>query len=1375
NQQWLSSDYYFQQLGLDPSVTQKRLGDGFYEQKLIKEQLIGLTGRAVLEYPDAQSQYRALMQAGAAYAKQLQLAPGIALSAAQVAQLSSDVVILQEAQVNGQVVLVPVVYLSPNQGQRLLPTGSLIAANNIELTNSQSITNSGTIRAQQNLSLDALNIDSRGGKLQSGGLMQLTSQKDIDLTSATLKAGSLRLDAGKNILLNTDATQVRSAVQGGSRVSTQLGQIASIAVQGDALIKSGANFEQNAGTLTIGGNLQTHIGGNWTLGAVQSSETTQAQTASGHSNTEVVQQRTSSLTVGGQSNLQVANNFTAQGAAITLQGPAALQIGGNLTLSAVKDSINVDSASASSHHQESTQSFNETLRGSSLQAGNNLTLSAGQDLTLSASRINVSQGSATLLAGGNVKIETDTERHQSDKQHTGSHAGLLTSTTIADHHTSERTDNIASAINATAVTVIAGQDLLVSGSSLSSQTATTLIAGNKLIISAAQNSSSESHERQESETGLMVSLDRIDLRVEQGRARQSSQTTQAISRISSQGDTSLIAGNQLGVYASALSAGNTLSLQGADLTLLGGLNASSASEQDSSKHSGTSIGYHDPGKGLNAHEAGTQDKAQTTLVATTLSGQNIQLKATGDTGSNGSITLAGVQATTTTSTGTLSLDAGSQGTLNLNNASTESSQANSHTSSDIVYQKMQGQGSQQESGHANVLKVGQLNINAATINVPLAQSLQQLTQQPGMDYLSQLLKDPQLQGKVNWSAVELAHQNWNYEQQGLTQAGAVIVAIVVAYFTAGAASGVGVSAAEGAGFATTTTAAGTTVMTTTAGSMVAGATAAAVTTLATQASISLINNQGDIGKTLNDLGSSDNVKGLVTAMLTGGALAGLNFSPTGQPTVNGGAQSFSSQLGKNLQAGVARSLISTAINGGSLEDSLKTAIASAFLDTAAAQGAFAIGELKNAGTLDAFTHKLAHALAGCAAGAARAGAGEGCAAGAIGAAVGEMAAEAYGRRADTVEFAAMISGIAAAVAGGDASQINLASQAGANAAANNYLNHAEATARAALKDKQSKGQLTAVEQQKLNNLEVLDIARDLALRDACQTQGDVCNAARRDVNAAIASYAGAPAMSNPRLSSAGNAGVTAELNQNIQLANDPNLAQQTTWDSFKEFAVPQLAGYAAGAVIGKYITEAQAVYAAIKGESTAVTATTTGPIVNGKLSNSQPINKVVFNGVELDPNLPPPVAGYGYSPTFVKGATTDNAAYAHLTGFQSEVKLANEVAGQGQAVVKWGDKIGTNGSDVISVNPSTGDVVLWDSKYRTATTGMDQSPTFANATTRNQAIEEAKGAIDASNLPSDVRAKAISNLEKQNFTTNTVGAGGVKNSVQIRYCGNKPC
>ena len=45
---WLSSDYMLKSLGFDPSLIEKRLGDGFYEQKLIREQVSQLTGQRFL-------------------------------------------------------------------------------------------------------------------------------------------------------------------------------------------------------------------------------------------------------------------------------------------------------------------------------------------------------------------------------------------------------------------------------------------------------------------------------------------------------------------------------------------------------------------------------------------------------------------------------------------------------------------------------------------------------------------------------------------------------------------------------------------------------------------------------------------------------------------------------------------------------------------------------------------------------------------------------------------------------------------------------------------------------------------------------------------------------------------------------------------------------------------------------------------------------------------------------------------------------------------------------------------------------------------------------------------------------------------------------
>ena len=98
--------------------------------------------------------------------------------------------------------------------------------------------------------------------------------------------------------------------------------------------------------------------------------------------------------------------------------------------------------------------------------------------------------------------------------------------------------------------------------------------------------------------------------------------------------------------------------------------------------------------------------------------------------------------------------------------------------------------------------------------------------------------------------------------------------------------------------------------------------------------------------------------------------------------------------------------------------------------------------LGTAGVNVSVANALAHAIAGCAVGAARTGGS--CTAGALGAAVGELAASLYdpgalNTQGDTVQFAAMMGSIAGAIAGLDAAEINQASQAGANSAANNWL------------------------------------------------------------------------------------------------------------------------------------------------------------------------------------------------------------------------------------------------------------------------------------------------------------------------------------------------
>ncbi|MDY6215065.1 MAG: S-layer family protein, partial [Actinobacillus porcinus] len=94
---WLSSDYMYNALRHDHENVHKRLGDGYYEQRLVREQINRLTGRNFVgDYTDFDSQYRGLMDAGITFAQKFNLRPGVSLSPSQVASLTSDIVWLEE-------------------------------------------------------------------------------------------------------------------------------------------------------------------------------------------------------------------------------------------------------------------------------------------------------------------------------------------------------------------------------------------------------------------------------------------------------------------------------------------------------------------------------------------------------------------------------------------------------------------------------------------------------------------------------------------------------------------------------------------------------------------------------------------------------------------------------------------------------------------------------------------------------------------------------------------------------------------------------------------------------------------------------------------------------------------------------------------------------------------------------------------------------------------------------------------------------------------------------------------------------------------------------------------------------------------------------
>lgn len=314
----VSSDFLLEKLNQDPGHILKRLGDGFYEQKLVAEQVMLATGqRFVGDYTDNETQYKALLTAGADFANQFGLAVGTALTEEQMRHLTSDIVWMVEQTVTlpdgtQQKVLAPQVYLAVKPGD-LRGDGTLIAGRDTQISATGDVTNSGTLGARNALVVDAQNVRNTVGTIQ-GKTVNLNARNDIDNLAGLLKGDGVTLTAGRDINL-TASTQ--SNVRGGisntivdgvaridaGTLNAQAGrdvnaQAAAIVASGDASIRAGNDINLTAAGTSYGESFnfgkknrsemrttedigtQIAAGGNLTLMAVRDVNAIAAQVAS---------------------------------------------------------------------------------------------------------------------------------------------------------------------------------------------------------------------------------------------------------------------------------------------------------------------------------------------------------------------------------------------------------------------------------------------------------------------------------------------------------------------------------------------------------------------------------------------------------------------------------------------------------------------------------------------------------------------------------------------------------------------------------------------------------------------------------------------------------------------------------------------------------------------------------------------------------------------------------------------------------------------------------------------------------------------------------------------------------------------------------------
>lgn len=198
---FLSSQYMIDALANDPERRLKRLGDGFYEQQLINEQIVSATGKQYLEgYTDNEAEYKALLEAGIAFGQAFKLAPGIALSKEQMEAITTDMVWLETKTVvvdgRAQQVLYPKVYLAKQPAKSVDAMGGIISGQAIVSNTNADILNQGIMTADT-IVLGAHDVENTG-RIDGRNVTIKTSQ-DVINTGNIHGNKQVTINAGRDI------------------------------------------------------------------------------------------------------------------------------------------------------------------------------------------------------------------------------------------------------------------------------------------------------------------------------------------------------------------------------------------------------------------------------------------------------------------------------------------------------------------------------------------------------------------------------------------------------------------------------------------------------------------------------------------------------------------------------------------------------------------------------------------------------------------------------------------------------------------------------------------------------------------------------------------------------------------------------------------------------------------------------------------------------------------------------------------------------------------------------------------------------------------------------------------------------------------------
>jgi len=609
---FMSSDYLLGELNYDPDQSAKRLGDGLYEQRLIQQAVVARTGQRFIDGQTSdEGMFKYLMDNAIASKQELGLSVGVTLTSEQVAALTHDIVWLEEHEVNGEKVLVPVLYMA-QVNNRLAPNGALIQGADVKLIAGQDLKNSGTLRATHNLDASASNDIVNSGLIEAGERLDLLAGNNI-----VNKAGGVI--AGRDVSLTTtrgDVINERSISATGDNTHLHLEYVdsaARIEAANDLSIKAGRDFVSTGGVLESERDTTISAGRDVSIATVE-----QRNSSNLGKQSSSITQHGSTLDVGRDLTVSAGRDLSAVASQIDAKRDVSMSAAGDLTLASAADEQHVYSRSK----RVTSQEDHVTQVSTALTAGGNVTLNAGKDLELIASRVSAGD-EAYLYAGDNVNLETadNTDYSYYSKTKKGS-LGKKKSTMTE----TESVVSVSSSVEAgKKLAISAGQDFNATGAKLNSDGTLLATAGRDINLDAAENYASQASAS--SKKGWTSS---------KSSASEVTQTrlngTELVAK-----NIELKADNDISLTAAALRAEETVKLTAGNDVLIGAGEETQTSTQ--SKSSGkTSATF--SGLLTSTQKSQQRQTTSTQSVGSDISGGSIQIESERDTLIGGSTLVA---------------------------------------------------------------------------------------------------------------------------------------------------------------------------------------------------------------------------------------------------------------------------------------------------------------------------------------------------------------------------------------------------------------------------------------------------------------------------------------------------------------------------------------------------------------------------------------------------------------------------------------------------------------------------------------------------------------------------------------------------------------